>query len=92
MQPDHQRKDIKEEVNMDIQLADVMIHIDENLTADRRASVETQLREIDGVVSVNNPEDKPHLTLVPYRSDRVDPQTLLAQVKAEGVHAELVGL
>ncbi|MBK1703637.1 ATP-binding protein [Halochromatium glycolicum] len=77
---------------MDIQLADVLIHIDESLRADRRASVEAQLRDIEGVVSVNNPEDKPHLTLVAYRSDKVDPQSLLEQVKAEGVQAELVGL
>ncbi|WP_462320710.1 ATP-binding protein [Halochromatium sp.] len=77
---------------MDIQLADVLIHIDESLTADRRTSVETQLREIDGVVSVNNPDDKPHLTLVEFRPDKVDSKTLLEQVEAEGVHAELVGL
>jgi hypothetical protein len=54
--------------------------------------VETQLREIDGVVSVNNPDDKPHLTLVEFRPDKVDSKTLLEQVEAEGVHAELVGL
>lgn len=81
-----------EEIIMDIQLSDVLIHIDESLTAERRASVETQLRAIDGVVSVHNPDDKPHLTLVEYRPDKVDSQTLLERVKGEGVHAELVGL
>ncbi|MEA3641324.1 MAG: hypothetical protein VBE63_15470 [Lamprobacter sp.] len=50
------------------------------------------MRAIDGVVSVNNPDDKPHLTLVEYRPDKVDSKTLLEQVKTEGVHAKLVGL
>jgi hypothetical protein len=77
---------------MDIQLSDVLIHIDETLTADGRAAVEAKLRELDGVVSVHNPDDRPHLTLVEYRPDKVDSQALLARVKGEGVQAELVGL
>jgi hypothetical protein len=77
---------------MDIQLADVLLHIDENLTADRRGEVEQRLRGVDGVVSVHNPDARPHLTLVQYRPDKVNSQALLKATLAEGIHAELVGL
>jgi hypothetical protein len=77
---------------MGIQLADLMIHIDEHLSTPQRETVETALRGIEGVVSVKNPDDRPHLTLVAYRPDQVRAEDLLARVKAEGVSAELVGL
>jgi hypothetical protein len=77
---------------MDIPLSDVLIHIDENLSSARRADIEELLRSVDGVVSVHNPKDKPHLTLVEYRPDKVDSQGLLQTARTEGVHAQLVGL
>ena len=77
---------------MDISLSDVLIHIDENLSSAQRADVEERLRSVDGVVSVHNPNDKPHLTLVEYRPDKVGSQALLQTAKAEGVHAQLIGL
>jgi len=77
---------------MDISLADVMIHVDEELPPVRRGDVEERLRRIDGVVSVHNPNDRPHLVVVEYRPDRTNSQALLQMVRDEGVHAELVGL
>lgn len=77
---------------MDISLSDVLIHIDETLPTEARAKVESQLREVDGVVSVHNPDDKPHLTLVEYVQDKTNAQALLRGVRDQGFHAELVGL
>ena len=77
---------------MDIQLADVTIHVDENLEVAERAEIEQKLRAIDGVVSVHNPDDKPHLAVVEYDPNKVKSATLLEAVKGEGVHAQLVGL
>jgi hypothetical protein len=77
---------------MDITLTDVMIHIDETLPAETRAEVESRLRAVDGVVSVKNPDNKPHLTIVEYRPDKTDAQVLLRGVREQGYHAELVGL
>jgi hypothetical protein len=77
---------------MNISLSDVLIHIDEALELDRRQLLETRLREFDGVVSVKNPDDRPHLTLVEYVPDKVKAQELLTVVTNEGVRAELVGL
>mgnify|MGYP001816803021 FL=1 len=77
---------------MDIQLADVTIHVDENLEVAERAEIEQKLRAIDGVVSVHNPDDKPHLAVVEYDPNKVKSTVLLETVKVEGVHAQLVGL
>jgi multidrug efflux pump subunit AcrB len=77
---------------MDIQLADVTIHVDEELAVGARAEIERKLREIDGVVSVHNPDAKPHLVVVEYDPDKLKSATLLETVKSEGVHAELIGL
>lgn len=77
---------------MSISLSDVLIHIDEALSAERRQAVEETLRDLDGVISVKIPDDRPHLTLVEYLHEKVDSQRLLAAVTGEGVHAELIGL
>jgi hypothetical protein len=77
---------------MQTSLSDVLIHIDENLSAEGRAEVEDRLREIEGVVSVHNPHEKPHLTIVQYVPNKTDAQALLREVQAQGCRAELVGL
>jgi len=77
---------------MDIQLADVVVHIDQTLERERRAEIEEQLRAIDGVVSVHNPDDRPHLAIVEYNPDRTSSAAILNIVTVQGIHAELVGL
>lgn len=77
---------------MDIQLADVTIHIDEALDKAKRAEIEDKLRAIDGVVSVHNPDNRPHLAVIEYNPSKVKSTALLETVKGQGVHAELIGL
>lgn len=77
---------------MSVSLSDVLIHIDEALSLERRQEVEARLRDLDGVVSVKIPDDRPHLTLVEYVNDKVGSGALLAAVTGAGVSAELVGL
>lgn len=77
---------------MDIQLADVTLHIDEALDVGRRALVEEQLRALDGVVSVSNSDTTPHLMVVEYNPEKLKATHLLDTVKAAGLHAELIGL
>ena len=50
------------------------------------------VRAVDGVVSVHNPDDKPHLAVVEYNPQKVKAVALLDVVKSAGVHAELIGL
>jgi hypothetical protein len=77
---------------MNIQLADVTVHIDQTLAKDKRAEIESKLRAIDGVVSVHNPDDRPHLTVVEYNPDKTSGSHILQAVERHGVHAELIGL
>jgi len=77
---------------MDIKLTDVTLHIHEALDKGRRNEIEAALRALDGVVSVHNPDDRPHLTVVEYNPEKVSSQSLLEKVRAGGVHAELVGM
>ena len=77
---------------MDIQLTDVTIHIDENLDRQQRADVGEQLRSLTGVISVSNSDLTPHLMMVEYNPKDVNSTRLLEVVKAQGVHAEMIGL
>jgi len=77
---------------MDIQLADVVVHIDQTLERHRRSEIEEELRAIDGVVSVHNPDDRPHLAVVEYNPEKTNSAAILNTVTDQGVQAELVGL
>ncbi len=75
----------------DIQLADVTLHIDENLERDQRATIEISLRALEGVISVH-PDKAPHLTVVEYDPEVTSSQEILERVTNQGAHAQLVGL
>ena len=77
---------------MNIQLADVTVHMDQTLDRERRNLIEDELRAIDGVVSVHNPDDRPHLAVIEYNPDRTSSAVILNTVNVQGVHAELIGL
>jgi hypothetical protein len=57
-----------------------------------RAKIEDALRMIDGVVSVHNPDNRPHLAVVEYNPDKTNSAAILSAVTSQGVHAELIGL
>ena len=77
---------------MDINLVDLTVHIDEDLNAEQRATIEESLRALDGVVSVHNADKTPHLTIVSYNPDKTDSQAILKRVTDQGAHAELIGM
>ena len=77
---------------MDIKLVDVMVHVDENIDKSARGAMEDKVRELEGVVSVAQHDDKPHLMMIEYNPDKTSSADILACVKDEGVHAEIVGL
>jgi len=77
---------------MNISLVDVIVHIDQTLDPHRRRQIEDDLRAMDGVVSVHNPDDRPHLTIIAYNPDKTSSAAILRTITNEGVHAELIGL
>lgn len=77
---------------MDIQLADITIHVDEALGVEERSKLASRLRAIDGVVSVHNPDERQHLVVVAYRPDKTSSQAFLHCLREQNVHGELIGL
>lgn len=77
---------------VDISLVDVTVHFDRDLSAAKRGNIESAIRQLDGVVSVHMPNDKPHLAVVQYNPDRVTSRTILELASKTDGHAELVGL
>lgn len=73
-------------------MADVMIHIDETLSAEALRRIEASVREDACVVSAGVPAGNPHMMLVAYNPDGISATDILARVKRNGVHAELVGM
>lgn len=73
-------------------LADVIVHIDESLAQIGLDGIENALRRLDGVVSVGRGGGKPHLMVVEFDPERVKAVDILRYVQNEGVHAELIGL
>jgi hypothetical protein len=75
----------------DIQLVDVTIHIDRDVSDEIHNQVETSLRRLNDVVSVHMPKDKHHLLIVGYNPDKTNSLVLLAAVQELAGRAELVG-
>ena len=77
---------------VDIQLADVTIHIDQTLETERRSAIEDALRAVDGVISVHMPDDRQHLVVVEYNPEKTNSAEVLGTVGEQGVRAQLIGL
>ena len=77
---------------MDINLVDLTVHIDENLSPETRIEIQDSIRALDGVVSVHGSSKTPHLTIVQYNPDEMDAQKILKRITDQGAHAELIGL
>jgi len=77
---------------MDINLADITIHIDETLDHKALQGIRDTIIEQDGIGSASFHDEKPHLMIVMYDPDRMSSHSLLEIVQSKGVHAELIGL
>jgi hypothetical protein len=77
---------------MDIDLADVTIHIDQTLDAEGQTKLEEAFRNRVGVVSVRINPDRPHLVLVEYNPKMINSRDLVDIPRFQGLNGELVGL
>ena len=73
-----------------MQATDIMIHISDNLSRDQKYNVESQLREIEGVIAPRF--NKEHLLVVYFNQDKTKSSILLNIVQSSGYKAQLVGL
>lgn len=77
---------------MTINVADVIIHIDETLPLNQLKTIENHIYKMGGVLSACNLDDQPHLISVTYDPKKVKSHDILVKVENEGVNAQLVGL
>lgn len=77
---------------MDIQMTDIMLHIDEELDEQSQQALETLMRKQDGVIGLGYHGERPHLMVIGYNPEATTDQALLHCVQEQGLHAELVGL
>lgn len=73
-------------------MADVVIHINESVDHNRRVEIADAIRARAGVMGVAHHDEKPHLLIVEYNPGQVQAKDLLQVALDKGVHAQLVGL
>ena len=73
-------------------MADVIIHINESVSHDRRVEIADIVRSQTGVMGVAHHDEKPHLLIVEFDPAQVHAKDLLQVVLDQEVHAQLVGL
>ncbi len=70
---------------------DVVIHINEELDASHRESFSSKVCRVNGVISADLQENRPHLMIVAYNPVETKSYEVLSGVEKQGVHAQLVG-
>jgi len=72
-------------------MADVVVHINESVDHERRVEIADMIRAHEGVMGVAHHDEKPHLLIVEYDPAQVHAKDLLKIALDQGVHAQLVG-
>jgi len=72
--------------------ADVTLHIDENTTHNDREAFIESLYTINGVSTASYNDKKPHLIVIKYNPNILQPDEFLKEAQNCGLHAELIGL
>ena len=73
-----------------MQATDIMIHVSDDLNSQQQGRIESQLRDIDGVIAPRF--NKAHLLLIYFNLDKTSSSVLLNQVQSAGCRAQLVGI
>jgi hypothetical protein len=76
---------------MNASISDIMIHINETLSAEARSSLEETMRQVDGVIVPRFNPGKDHLLVIAFNPEKTGTAALLAKARAAGYTAQLVG-
>jgi hypothetical protein len=72
-------------------MADIVIHVHPDLSADERSKLEEGRREYDGVVSIHFNPERPHLLTAVYDPDVTSSAEILVHIGERGVEAAKIG-
>lgn len=75
-----------------IHQVEVVIHVDEALSEDHRASLINNILGRDGVEKARFTPGRDHLMVIDYDSNKLHTSDVLGYVKQENVNAELIGI
>ena len=73
-------------------IADVFVHINETLPLNELEALESDVHDLEGVVSACGRDDKPHFIMVTYRPEHIGSLDIVNKIKSGGLHAQLIGL
>jgi len=73
-------------------VADTLIHVDEDLDSTAREKIEERMRDLVGVIATRFNPGKEHMLSVAFDPEEIHETDLLDNVKKLGYHAELIGL
>ena len=71
--------------------AEIVVHVDEQLGESRRSDLVDALEERDGIKSAEFCPLRYHLMLVNYNRDTLSSQDVIVGIKAQNIHAQLIG-
>ena len=76
---------------MDVKIADVTLHIDENTSHDERENFRDVLLSMDGVMAADCNDKTSHIILIEYNPDVIKSIEFVNVAKKHNLHAELIG-
>jgi hypothetical protein len=76
---------------MSIKMTDVTFHLDETLGHEQREAVRDELLAHDGIMAAASRDETPHLMIIEYDPDKIDPLGILGMFKKHQIHAERLG-
>ena len=77
---------------MDVKMVDVTLHIDEHISHEGREIFRDSLLNMDGVMTADCRDEKPHLLIIEYDPDTINSINFVKAAQDHSLHAQLIGL
>jgi len=72
-------------------MTDITFHLDETLGHEEREAVRDDLMAHEGILAAASQDKTPHLLIIEYDPDKIDPAGILGLFQQRNIHAERLG-
>jgi hypothetical protein len=72
-------------------MTDVTFHLDETLGHDKREALRDALLVHEGILAAASQDKTPHLMIIEYNPDKIDPMGIKKLIEENHVHTERLG-
>ncbi|MEJ1297946.1 MAG: ATP-binding protein [Candidatus Sedimenticola sp. (ex Thyasira tokunagai)] len=76
---------------MENQVADVTLHIDQEISADEMEKLLGAFKQREGVIKIQTNPEKKHLMVIKYNPEQISSKDLVTIPRYLGLRAELIG-